>query len=228
MWPSPGPVSPSTLWGKGKGKGLEDPPPYRKGKGNKSVDTLQHHGKGKGNKDSVLDTSDEQDVDEPVPPRAPARRGKNLAALARQEVNAEELDFSKPWPKEQENVISSSDTSTPAEVVVKSEPPSPAHNHPAHSHTLASCGITTVPAGEEALRQLQHSEAQKIRDIVELEASKAIADQDLSSRVTKALDLSLGNQVRLKPTAPFLIALTATHLASATHFESDYTLVSGK
>ena len=135
-WPSPGPLSPQ--WGKGKGKGSDDEM-FGKGKGKGIDDVLFGKGKGKGKDDfdligkgkgqkgrgGKLDSA-HASFDEETEPvhssqqqtgsmKPPARRGKNLAVLARLQNNVQEIDFNnKPLlrdsQREHDSVSSSSDS----------------------------------------------------------------------------------------------------------------------
>lgn len=197
-WPSPGPLSPLSL--KGKGKGNDD----------FELSGKDLIGKGKGQKGRGTGVKDSEEQPE-VSSKPSFRRGKNLAVLARLE-KAEELDFSaKPRSqKDQDNVISSSDASS--SIKVPNEKMLPPRKRIGPTSPLSGQqeskqdhdNIKTID--EKILQEIQstqHPEANKV--LAEADASelaelaktfyKSTTEQELTESVTRALNLTIGSQV---------------------------------
>ena len=226
-WPSPGPISPTWSKGEGKGSEEVDLIGKGKGRDDLDSTCKDLIGKGKGQKGRGTNPKDEEEQvsDQPVHssqrvvPKHSGSRGKNLAALAR--IQKEELDFStKPrFPKEeQDDVSSSSDTKTskPPLTVTQADANSSKHSH---SSTSSSQKQSKTRLGEfhDKMKTIDETVLQEIQSIhrplankileeadpTELEElaksiCKTTTESELSAFVTRALDLSVENQVYLR------------------------------
>ena len=222
-WPLPRPISPPSTGSKGKGKGNEDIDLIGKGKSTikEDLDLINKNllGKGKGQKGrgSKVNDQEEEEPNQPihssqrVVPTHRGRRGKNLAALSR--LQKEDLYFStKPiLPKEQDDLISSSDTNSgKPSTVTQIEYTSPKHNRSPTSSNQPKSNSAPAPNNMKTIdekilqeiQSIQHPEARNVleeadqRELQELaETICKSTEQELSAFVTRALDLSVANQV---------------------------------
>ena len=228
-WPSPGPLSPS--WGKGKGKEL-DLHGKGKGKGKGELDLIS---KGKGQKGRLVlendDKEQEQESEEVVQSsqtqtntKPSARRGKNMAVLAKLQKNQEELDFenkSSNVLKEHDSVSSSSDSKSSkpsaeaAETVtssLKQSPSSSSQSPQSQPQSAQNDKMKTIdekalheiqsvhppppppPAAPVASKVLEEAGSSELEELAQT-LCKSTTELELSAFVTRALDLSVATPV---------------------------------